>query len=289
MRARRGRSPTRAIEIVGRADVARSSADGSFVLRGLEPRDYVVRVRAFGFVARRSRRRASPTDASTTLDVALEPLADRARRRRRAAPRAIRRPRARPPSTARDRSVGTARSRRAAADGARCRDHAGGRPGLGESRLDSRIGRERSARARRRRADQLARSPARPTCRASRSRPSSAWSCAPARSRRDTADARWPASIEIDDAARRRARRRCSLAPARGASTSVGDARSAMVAPSARCAASGSLTGDYRTVRGDFPLRRSGAARRRHRASHQLATSRRDELLGASDASTATR
>lgn len=37
------------IEVLGRPDVARTTADGSFVLRGLEPREYTVRVRAVGF------------------------------------------------------------------------------------------------------------------------------------------------------------------------------------------------------------------------------------------------
>lgn len=37
------------VEIVGRAEVARTGVDGSFVLRGLDPREYTLRVRALGF------------------------------------------------------------------------------------------------------------------------------------------------------------------------------------------------------------------------------------------------
>ena len=61
------------IELSGRADIVRSSADGSFVLRGLEPRDYLVRVRAFGFVAL-DRDVTVANGRATSMDVALEPL-----------------------------------------------------------------------------------------------------------------------------------------------------------------------------------------------------------------------
>ncbi|MEO6878620.1 MAG: TonB-dependent receptor plug domain-containing protein, partial [Gemmatimonadaceae bacterium] len=40
------------IDVVGRTESARSGPDGGFVLRGLEPRDYVVHVRAFGYLPR---------------------------------------------------------------------------------------------------------------------------------------------------------------------------------------------------------------------------------------------
>lgn len=62
------------VEIIGRSDATRSAVDGSFVLRGLEPRTYSVRVRAVGY-------RMYDVDVeiqngrATTLDVSLEAVA----------------------------------------------------------------------------------------------------------------------------------------------------------------------------------------------------------------------
>ncbi len=40
------------IEVLGRSEAARTGTDGSFVLRGLEPRTYTIRVRAIGYAAK---------------------------------------------------------------------------------------------------------------------------------------------------------------------------------------------------------------------------------------------
>jgi outer membrane cobalamin receptor len=61
------------IELNDRAEVARSNRDGSFAVRGLEPRDYVVHVRAFGFVAL-DREITVANGRMASLDVSLEPL-----------------------------------------------------------------------------------------------------------------------------------------------------------------------------------------------------------------------
>ena len=60
------------IELTGRADVVRTATDGSFSVRGLEPREYFIRIRAFGFVVADREVRVA-NGRTTTLDVALEP------------------------------------------------------------------------------------------------------------------------------------------------------------------------------------------------------------------------
>lgn len=65
--------PDARVEVTGRAEVVRSNPDGSFALRGLEPRDYVVHVRAFGFAAY-DREIVVVNGRVTMLDVALQPL-----------------------------------------------------------------------------------------------------------------------------------------------------------------------------------------------------------------------
>ncbi|MEP7347987.1 MAG: TonB-dependent receptor plug domain-containing protein, partial [Gemmatimonadaceae bacterium] len=61
------------IEISGRADFVRSGADGTFLLRGLEGRTYTVRIRSLGHVAR-----VIAVDVSngrtTLIDIALDPV-----------------------------------------------------------------------------------------------------------------------------------------------------------------------------------------------------------------------
>jgi vitamin B12 transporter len=61
------------IELDGRGDLMRSRPDGSFVVRGLEPRDYVMHVRAFGFVGQ-DRDVTVANGRATTIEVALDPL-----------------------------------------------------------------------------------------------------------------------------------------------------------------------------------------------------------------------
>jgi outer membrane cobalamin receptor len=60
------------IDVVGRSDVARTGADGAFVLRGLEPRAYTLRVRALGYAAKQFDITIE-NGRSTTLDVGLDP------------------------------------------------------------------------------------------------------------------------------------------------------------------------------------------------------------------------
>src|SRR5262249_3773879 len=59
------------VEIIGRTESARSGADGSFSLRGLEPRTYTVRVRAIGYVARDVDVELA-NGRATTLDLRLD-------------------------------------------------------------------------------------------------------------------------------------------------------------------------------------------------------------------------
>ncbi len=60
------------IDVIGRTESARSGPDGEFVIRGLEPRDYAVHLRAFGYLPR-------DVDVElvngrvTRIDVALDP------------------------------------------------------------------------------------------------------------------------------------------------------------------------------------------------------------------------
>jgi outer membrane cobalamin receptor len=60
------------IEAIGWSDVARSTADGAFVLRSLEPRAYTVTVRAFGYVQRDVAVEIA-NGRTTIADVSLEP------------------------------------------------------------------------------------------------------------------------------------------------------------------------------------------------------------------------
>ena len=62
------------IDVVGRADVARTGTDGAFVLRGLEPRAYTIRVRALGYAVKQFDVEIE-NGRSGTLDVALETAA----------------------------------------------------------------------------------------------------------------------------------------------------------------------------------------------------------------------
>ncbi|MGH7620316.1 MAG: TonB-dependent receptor plug domain-containing protein, partial [Gemmatimonadaceae bacterium] len=62
------------IEIVGRTEATRTDADGAFVLRGLEPRTYTVRVRALGFAAHDADVDVTNGRAAL-LEVELEPSA----------------------------------------------------------------------------------------------------------------------------------------------------------------------------------------------------------------------
>jgi outer membrane cobalamin receptor len=59
------------IDVGGRTESTRSGADGEFVIRGLAPRDYVVHVRAFGYLPRDVDAEVVNARA-TTLDVALD-------------------------------------------------------------------------------------------------------------------------------------------------------------------------------------------------------------------------
>jgi vitamin B12 transporter len=59
------------IEIIGRSESVRSGADGSFTLRGLEPRTYTVRVRAIGYIARDADVELA-NGRATTLELALD-------------------------------------------------------------------------------------------------------------------------------------------------------------------------------------------------------------------------
>jgi len=61
------------IDIAGRVEPARSDADGSFVVRGLEPHAYAVTIYAVGYAALR-RDITIENGRTTTLDVSLEPL-----------------------------------------------------------------------------------------------------------------------------------------------------------------------------------------------------------------------
>jgi vitamin B12 transporter len=61
------------IEIADRVELARSDADGSFVLRGLEPKTYTVTVRAVGYASLR-RDVAIENGRTATLDAALQPV-----------------------------------------------------------------------------------------------------------------------------------------------------------------------------------------------------------------------
>ena len=234
-RAPRGRSPTRASRSLGRTEVARSDPDGSFVAarpRAAELRRSRPRGRLH---AARSPTSSSTTAASTTSG--RRARASRRRRSRRRRARGARRDRAerRRFDRARDRSVRAPRRRRAAQSVPGVVDHAGRRTRLGEPRLDSRIGRERSARARRRRADQLAdHRRGRPLARVAR-----AVERVVVRSGAQSARYGGRALagvIEIDDAAAVDATRRCSRAPARGASR-MRRRRSATRGRSARFAA----------------------------------------------------
>jgi outer membrane cobalamin receptor len=58
------------VEVVGRTDVARANSNGTFALRGLEPRAYTVRVRAVGYVAQQFDVEVT-NGRVTTVDVAL--------------------------------------------------------------------------------------------------------------------------------------------------------------------------------------------------------------------------
>lgn len=60
------------IELVGRPEETRSNTDGAFVLRGLEPREYTVRVRALGYMSHDVDVEVS-NGRTTTIDVGLLP------------------------------------------------------------------------------------------------------------------------------------------------------------------------------------------------------------------------
>jgi outer membrane cobalamin receptor len=62
------------VDVVGRTDGAQTTADGAFVLRGLEPRAYTVRVRALGYVAKQFDVEIANGHA-TTLEVVLDAAA----------------------------------------------------------------------------------------------------------------------------------------------------------------------------------------------------------------------
>src|SRR5262249_37234230 len=61
------------VEIAGRVEPARSDADGSFVVRGLDPKTYSIFVRAVGYASVR-RDVSIENGRLTRLDAALEPL-----------------------------------------------------------------------------------------------------------------------------------------------------------------------------------------------------------------------
>ncbi|HEY4132392.1 MAG TPA: TonB-dependent receptor plug domain-containing protein, partial [Gemmatimonadaceae bacterium] len=63
--------PEARIDVVGRGDVARTSTDGVFVLRGLEPRAYTVRIRALGYAVKQFDVEIE-NGRVATLDVALD-------------------------------------------------------------------------------------------------------------------------------------------------------------------------------------------------------------------------
>lgn len=61
------------VEIVGRSEVAHSDADGSFTLRGLEPRSYTVRIRALGY-RWRDVDVVIENGRAAVVDIALDPV-----------------------------------------------------------------------------------------------------------------------------------------------------------------------------------------------------------------------
>ena len=60
------------VEVIGASQGAKTGPDGAFIVRGLEPREYVVRVRALGYAARAENARLE-NGRSTTIAIALEP------------------------------------------------------------------------------------------------------------------------------------------------------------------------------------------------------------------------
>jgi outer membrane cobalamin receptor len=70
--------PSARIEILGRSETATTDLDGSFVLRGLEPRIYTLRVRAIGYAARESDVEVVNTQ-TIAIEVNLEPVSQQLR------------------------------------------------------------------------------------------------------------------------------------------------------------------------------------------------------------------
>ena len=70
-RERRDRSPTRASRSLDARTSFATATDGSFSVRGLEPREYFIRIRALGFVVA-DREVTVANGRTTTVDVALE-------------------------------------------------------------------------------------------------------------------------------------------------------------------------------------------------------------------------